>query len=542
MAFLSLYTFTEGAVDPIATSSADQSGYSISVFGNLTNINVDSLSSSWTTGRAGLHLNGTGNQTRAISTYNTSTLVSLMSSSAAITFELWFIPANASQYGIIAGLGLWAAKSQEPGVCRSNSTTYNDFAIAQKGTSVAVNFLGGSAISPTCISSAAVTLSGPVPYHFIITINATTVTTYLNGVTAASFRAAINMSNWVSGMKFMFGQTLSPSPVTYSNITWAGNVFLAAIYNRTLSASEMLQNHAAGVPHSVPLPNPATLWIVMDVFSTFTTLPFLFYNNTDSSVYAPITLYISSKPSLGSLYTVADGNPDTRVGDQLNPLPFAFDGTDSFAYLPQGITGYTDSFQYHVSRQTRALIFNFFFIVLTHICVLDFPTGVQLFLRWPVRFSQRTCGSPSGSIWCWFYIIFTTANTFHPHLDGLRHQQLRYRRCADGLHYRASYFRRFVSNERRQHVGHADKRCAHNYHKLQLQCDIRQHCSSRCIQWSSRAVHRCVGVAATTDLQWDSHLVSCESVSHTQITSTTVPLLPSSCVLSALAVVFCQTL
>lgn len=93
---LSLYTFTEGAGNSAATSSADQSGYATPVLGDLTNINVDPLSSTWTAGRAGLHLSGTGTQNRAVSTYNTATLVSLLSAPNAFTFELWFSPANAS--------------------------------------------------------------------------------------------------------------------------------------------------------------------------------------------------------------------------------------------------------------------------------------------------------------------------------------------------------------------------------------------------------------------------------------------------------------
>jgi len=347
---LSLYTFTEGAVASTATSSADQSDYSKPVFGNLTNINVDAQSSSWTTGRPGLHLNGTGTQNRAISVRNTSTLVSLLSSTAAFTFELWFTPANASQYGIIAGLGSWAAKSQEPGSCRSGGVTYDDIAIAQKGTQVTVNFLGGSAASPSCISSTAITLVGPTPYHFIVTISATTVTTYFNNTVAPVGQANINMSNWVSSMSLMFGQTLSPAPVTYNTVSWAGDVFLAAIYNRTLSNSEMLQNHAAGIPHSVPLPYPSTLWIVVDVTATFTAVPVLSYNNTDSSTFAPITLYILAAPSFGSLYTVDANGPVFRVGDPTHLTPFAFTSSTAFAYIPGGTSGYTDSFQYYVGN------------------------------------------------------------------------------------------------------------------------------------------------------------------------------------------------
>ena len=354
---LSLYTFTEGAINSAATSSADQSGYSIPLLGDLTNINVDPLSSSWTTGRPGLHLNGTGNHTRAISAYNVSKLASILSSTAAFTFELWFTPANASQYGIIAGIGSWAAKSQEPGVCYSAPTIYNDLALFQKGTGFAINFVGGSAAVPFCIVSATLPFNGSAPHHFAVAINATYVVVYLDGQSATSLKANINMSNWVSSMNLMFGQTryLLSSPATYTNITWAGDVFLAAIYNRTLSASEVQQNSDAGIPHSVPLPYPSTLWFVANVISSFTTVPFVFYNNSDSSAYAPVTLYVSSKPSLGSLYAVGAEN-STRIGDPPTPLPFEFGPDLSLAYLPQGATGYTDSFHYYVSRATDSSV------------------------------------------------------------------------------------------------------------------------------------------------------------------------------------------
>ena len=214
-----------------------------------------------------------------------------------------------------------------------------------------MNFLGGSAASPLCIYPNTVLLNGSVPYHFIITVNATTVTTYFHNIIAASEMALINMSNWVRSMNMLFGQTLSPSPTVYTNTTWTGDVFLAAVYNRTLSIAEMQQNHAAGVLHSVPVPYPSLLWIVVDLTGTFTSLPSLAYNNTDSSTYAPITLSISSKPSRGSLYTLNGGYLSTRVGDPSDPLPFVFSLSVAFAYLPEGFAGYTDRFQYYVSHK-----------------------------------------------------------------------------------------------------------------------------------------------------------------------------------------------
>ena len=357
---LSLYTFSEGAINPAATATADQSGYVTPVLGNLTGININPLSSSWTAGRPGLHLNGTGNHSRAVSAYNVSKLASILSSTAAFTFELWFTPANASQYGIIAGIGSWAAKSQEPGTCRSSNITYNDLAIAQKGTLLSFNLFGGSSVSPQCITAAVSPFNTSAPYHVVVTVGASSITTYLNNVPVTATKSFINMSNWVGNMSLMFGQTLYllSSPSTYTNITWAGDVFLAAIYNRTLSASEVQLNYAAGILHSVPLPYPALLWIAGDVTKAATTLPEITCNNTDSFTYAPITLYFSSKPSVGSLYNLSFGNsayPVDRVGDTLSPLPFAFLPNTAFAYYPVGTRGYTDSAQFYVSHRHKAL-------------------------------------------------------------------------------------------------------------------------------------------------------------------------------------------
>ena len=350
---LSLYTFTEGAGNPTSTASTDQSGYGAPVLGNLTNINADTLSSSWTTGRAGLHLNGTGFGNRAVSTRNASTLVSLLSSSAAFTFELWFIPANASQYGIIAGLGSWAPRSVEPGYCRISSTTYDSLAISQQGLKVVANFLGGSAATPSCVTSVPVSLVGTGPHHFIIMTNATYLTTYIDGSISTVYKSNVNMSNWVGTMSLMFGQTISQTtPAIYPNITWAGDVLLAAIYSRTLSPDEMQQNHLAGVPHSVPLPYPSMQWVVVDVTAVYTTLPLMLYNNTDASTYANITLFISSQPA-GALYVLSAGYPTTRVGDTNYPVPFAFNPSTRFAYLPIGTAGYIDSLQYYVSHSSE---------------------------------------------------------------------------------------------------------------------------------------------------------------------------------------------
>jgi len=343
---LSLYTFTEGATNPSATSSADQSGFFKPVFSNLTGINIDPLSSSWTTGRPGLHLNGTGSQTRAISTYNASTLLSLLTTS--FTFELWFTPASTSQYGIIAGLGSWAPKSQDPGACRSNNVTYSNFAIAQQGSSLSVSLFSG-AVSP-CAYPNIVALTGSGPYHFIVTINATTITTYFNNHTVAfAPTGGINLTTWVRNMSLMIGQTVSLAPSAYSTTTWAGDIFLAAIYNRTLSFAEMQQNHAAGIPHSVPLPVPALLWFFVDVTSRYVPLPLLSYSNADTSTYAPISMYVSTAPSRGAVYNLtAAQQSDKRVGDTNCGPPMLFNSILGLAYGPTGGSSYTESFEYYV--------------------------------------------------------------------------------------------------------------------------------------------------------------------------------------------------
>lgn len=258
---------------------------------------------------------------------------------------------------MIAGIGSWAAKAHEYGVCRNSTgahTVYNDFAIIQQASSLAVNFLGTNGGSTACVTPNTVTLSGLPPYHFIVAVNASTVVTYFQGASVPNVRPYITMGNWLSNMNLMLGQTLSPSPSTstaYTTTTWTGDVFLAAIYGRTLSTAEIQQNHAAGMPRSVPMPYPSSLWIAVYVHATFVAVPLLTCNNTDNATYAPITMYVATVPVLGTLSPLDEyGQPtDVKIGgDVPHRTPFAFTSS-LFGYKPVGDTGYVERFQYYVS-------------------------------------------------------------------------------------------------------------------------------------------------------------------------------------------------
>ena len=305
---LALYTFTEGASAPTSLQSADQSG--VNVLGNMT-LSSDPLSAAWTSGRAGLHLNGTGSQTRAISALTVSTLSSLLSTYRAYTMEMWFSPSNGTQ-GLIFGLGSWSAKQLDASTCYSGSAVVYDLAVyGSQSAGVSTSIAGGSLTSLQCITSTVPAPSKSSLYHFALTVNSTRVVTFLNSASSISATAASNLSVWTSSMQLFFGQTATSAVPTRS---WAGDVFLFSIYNRSLSSAEVQQNYAAGTVQSIPVALPASTWLVLIssanavALSTLSPpLPNLTSSNFDFSTYANVSVYITQLPAHGTLSATQQG-------------------------------------------------------------------------------------------------------------------------------------------------------------------------------------------------------------------------------------------
>ncbi|HUU68934.1 MAG TPA: LamG domain-containing protein, partial [Planctomycetota bacterium] len=88
-----------------------------------------------------------------------------------------------------------------------------------------------------------VTLTAPLqkqPTHCVATFNGTIAAIYVNGsVVIQSIGAAGDLSSWQS-------HPIQVAALKDFGTTWAGKVFLAAVYSRALTADEVSQNYLAG--------------------------------------------------------------------------------------------------------------------------------------------------------------------------------------------------------------------------------------------------------------------------------------------------------
>ena len=323
------------------------------MLGNIT-LSSDPLSATWTSGRAGLHLDGTGSQTRAVSAATVAQLLPMLTATAGLTLEVWFTPEDPSQSGMIMGLGNWAAGGHESGTCGDH-----DLAVYQEGANVAVSALLNLPVNscpstpalPTTFSSS----SSSSSTYMAISLKSSALSVSINATASVPIAVTqLDFSTWVSSMYLMFGQTEFNSNGVWTTSTWAGDIFLFALYDRTLTAAEVQQNYAAGIPLSVPVPVPTVTWLSVEqnpgsvLLSSLSSSPFtLGYANTDSALYSTVTMAITSAPASGQLFT-----PDfyTMIGGSNGaPVPFGFAEGQDFGYQPPAAFYGVDSFSFDAS-------------------------------------------------------------------------------------------------------------------------------------------------------------------------------------------------
>ena len=347
---VALYTFTEGASNPTSLQTADQSG--VNVLGNIT-LSSDPLSASWTTGRAGIHLSGTGSQTRAVSAFNVTTLVSLLSATAGFTIEMWFTSSSTTQKGMILGYGNWTTKAHESGSCGDF-----DLALFQVGSNIATNVIQNRSAALCSPMTLPVTLTSPT--YVALTLNSSWQRLAVN--TAAPITAVmtkLNFHTWLLNVALMLGQPLYNTGSGYTTNTWAGDIFLVSVYNRSLTPSELRQNYIAGIPFSIPTPLPAASWLAVeenalpqDLSSLSPSPLFLNYSNTDFSTYSAVTIAITSPPTYGLLLT---SDLTTQIGGSGGvSLPYIFSVGQDFAYQPPSVFSGVDSFTFAASNSISA--------------------------------------------------------------------------------------------------------------------------------------------------------------------------------------------
>ena len=337
---VALYTFTEGASNPASLQSVDQSGSN--VLGNIT-LSSDPLSAAWTSGRAGLHLNGTGTQTRAVSAFNATRLISLLSNAAGLTIEVWFTPSSTAEKGMIYGFGDWTPKAHESGSCGDY-----DFAVYQEATNVVFDAVWNRTASQCGTATQFSALSSAT--FVSISLNSSHQRVIVNAASINSVVSKLDFHSWNSTALLMFSQPVFNNAGVYTSNTWAGDLFLMAIYNRTLALSDVAQNYAAGIPYSVPIPVPALTWLAAQEnalparLSTLSSSPLLLdYSNSDSSRYSTVSIAITSGPTHGLLFTYPDMTPVAGAGFA---MPFAFTVGQAFAYQPPASYSGVDSFTF----------------------------------------------------------------------------------------------------------------------------------------------------------------------------------------------------
>ncbi len=162
-------------------------------------------------------------------------LISAVKRSGEITIEAWLHPANATQDGPARIVTL------------SRNTTERNFTLGQEKNLFDVR-LRTSRSSNNGIPSTgtpARSLAARLTHVVFTRDRAGRTAIYLNGKRSANQTVAGNLANWNNGFALALGNELS------GERPWLGTFHLVAIYDRSLSGSEVTQNFQAGAQGKV---------------------------------------------------------------------------------------------------------------------------------------------------------------------------------------------------------------------------------------------------------------------------------------------------
>ena len=105
-------------------------------------------------------------------------------------------------------------------------------------------FTESSDVNNTILTGTTILTYG-IFYHVTVTVNINTVTLYLNGVQDATTTVGFNIGSWTNQMGI--GRRSTTRDQWYFN----GNIATVQIYNRALSAAEILQNYQVLLPRFI---------------------------------------------------------------------------------------------------------------------------------------------------------------------------------------------------------------------------------------------------------------------------------------------------
>ena len=215
-----------------------------------------------------------------------SKLSSACAASSQITIELWLAPA-----------GLTCDES--PIICAGTDSGHANFIIAQKAANI-LFYLRTSTVNLS--NPAASTTTTPLRsqiMHVVGTFDGMTTKLYVNGAAAIQVSKSGNLSPWQS----------YPAQMGQLNgfaASWAGKVFLAAVYSKALTIDEIATNFRVG-------PSPSHL-----------------YNRTGYDEIDDYNGYADSPPCAEDGSLIAGAAPFVRVVDVQNVLPGNLDSVQSW--------------------------------------------------------------------------------------------------------------------------------------------------------------------------------------------------------------------
>jgi len=219
-----LYTFQEGAGSTVND---------VSNVGRALNLNITPLSSvTW--------LNGGGiNISNSVSITNSgaSKIIDACKVSNAISVEAWLATASVAQNGPARLVSL------------SSNTTNRNFTLAQENDryDVRLRTTATDNNGTPSLTVPASTVKTDLTHTIYTRDAAGNASIYVDGVPQVVGNIGGNLSNWNNGYNLILANEAT------GDRPWLGQLFLAAVYCEALSAAQVSQNFAAGLPpYSAP--------------------------------------------------------------------------------------------------------------------------------------------------------------------------------------------------------------------------------------------------------------------------------------------------
>ncbi|MEM6265222.1 MAG: PKD domain-containing protein, partial [Bacteroidota bacterium] len=219
---LVLYDFSDGSGSTVSDLSGNGTALDLTIEdpGNVTwNSNSLTLNS----------------ETRLISSSAASKVITACKVSGEVSLEAWVVPANTTQNGPARILSV------------SSGAYYRNFTLGQSGNKYATRLR--TSTNPDNgmpdINTGSNTLQTSLQHVVFTRSSSGTTTTYINGMPQQTGSRGGNFSNWDNNFKLIIGNEIVDSR------DWLGEIYLAAVYSKALSQSEVTQNYNVGATYSV---------------------------------------------------------------------------------------------------------------------------------------------------------------------------------------------------------------------------------------------------------------------------------------------------